>query len=162
MANTDHAGFSLGRVTRQLGHPMFLRTVSVVPTVLVVVCAALASAFPYAQVSGITFEEVDRKFSVRSSLTELQKDREWEDYEEKCVEWIGEIAYVDERFFGGYVVGFKHRRDTLTYDVLVTVPRSMERHMLSLHQGQRYTYRATLQRYGGAILPVSAEWGCES
>jgi len=124
--------------------------------------AALIPAAASAQVSGITFEEVDRKFSVWSDLTELQKDREWEAYEGKCVEWTGEISSVDERFFGGYVVGFKHRWQTLTYDVLVTVPRDMEEEMLSMNQGQRYTYRATLDMYGGAILPISADWGCES
>ena len=28
-------------------------------------------------------------------------------------------------------------------------------------QGSRYTYRATLQSYPGAIMPITADWGCE-
>ena len=142
--------------TQQSGGSILAQTVSVIALVL-----AAFTTVAYAQVSRIAFEEVDRKFSVRSSLTELQKDREWEDYEGKCVDWEGEVSYLDERFFGGFVIGFKHRRDTFTYDVLVTVPRSMERQMLRINQGERYTYRATLERYGGAILPISAKWGCE-
>lgn len=111
--------------------------------------------------SAITFEEVHRQFSPGGNLTDLQKDNVWEQYRGNCVEWTGQLEYLDEGFLGGITIGFRHRRDTLTYDVLVSAPASMKGELLSWTQGQTYTYRATLESYGGVILPVSAEWGCD-
>lgn len=114
-----------------------------------------------ARPSAITFNEVHGQFSSESNLTDLQKDRAWRNYEGKCVQWTGELTYLDERFFGGFVIGFRHRRDTLTYDVLVDAPKSMEDTLLGWMQGRSYTYVATLRSYGGVILPISADWGCD-
>ena len=111
--------------------------------------------------STITFDEVHGQFSSGSNLTDLQKDRAWRNYEGKCVQWTGELVYLDERFFGGFAIGFRHRRDTFTYDVLVDAPRSLEDTLLGWVQGRSYTYVATLKSYGGVILPISADWGCD-
>ena len=65
---------------------------------------ALATASAHAQqVSPITFEEVNDRFGVESTLTDLQKDRQWDAFEGKCVEWTGELSSLSEGFFGGSV-----------------------------------------------------------
>ena len=68
-------------------------------------------------VSNISFEEIDDQFRAGGPLTEFQEDERWKQYQGKCVEWRGELAYLTEGFLGGLSIGFKHRRDTLTYDV---------------------------------------------
>ena len=126
-----------------------------------VVLLALASASANAQqVSPITFEEVNDRFGVESTLTNLQKDRQWDAFEGKCVEWTGELSSLSEGFFGGFSIQFKHLPTTFVSDVIVSAPSSEESQLLQWNEGQRYTYRATLKRYGGAILPISADWGC--
>ena len=114
-----------------------------------------------AAVSDITFEEVDDQFRAGGPLTELQKGERWKQYQGKCVEWRGELAYLTEGFLGGLSIGFKHRRDTFTYDVLVSAPQSERETLLTWQQGSTYAYRATLRRAPGVILPLSADWGCE-
>ena len=110
--------------------------------------------------SSITFEEVNDRFGVQSTLTDLQKDRQWDAFEGKCVEWIGELTSLSEGFFGGFSIQFKHLRTTFVSDVIVSAPSSEESRLLQWSEGQRYTYRGTLKRYGGAILPISIDWGC--
>ena len=114
-----------------------------------------------AEVTEISFDEVNAKFGVGATLTDLQKDAEWKAYDGKCVEWTGELVHLDSGIFGGISIGFKHLPATFTYDVLVSAPGSERDNMLKLQQNQRYTYKATLDTYGGAILPISADWGCE-
>ena len=57
--------------------------------------------------------------------------------------------------------GMKHLKTTLPYDVLVDTPSSEKTKLMTWQQEKRYTYRATLKRYGGVIMPISADWGCE-
>ncbi len=112
-------------------------------------------------ISFISFEEVHEKFGTQGTLTDLQKDREWEKYAGKCVEWDGQLAHLDEGVFGGINIGFKHLQSTLTYDVLVSAPGSEKERLLSWRQGATYQYKARLKNYGGALLPISADWGCD-
>ena len=105
--------------------------------------------------SPITFEEVNDRFGVESTLTDLQKDRQWDAFEGKCVEWTGELSSLSEGFFGGFSIQFKHLPTTFVSDVLVSATSSEESQLLQWREGQRYTYRATLKRYGGAILPTT-------
>ncbi len=113
------------------------------------------------KVSPITFEEVHRQFSPDAGLTELQKDHAWERYKGKCIEWTGELVSMDEGFLGGINIGFRHREETFTFDVLVRAPESMKDVLLELRKGKRYTYKATLDTYPGAIMPVTADYGCK-
>jgi len=94
-------------------------------------------------------------------LTELQKDGAWKDYKGLCFEWAGKVAHIDSKVFGGFSVGMKHLLSTLTYDVLIDAPSSQKETLLSWQQGARHIYRATLVHYGGALLPISADWGCK-
>ena len=122
--------------------------------------AAMSATANAQQVSPITFEEVNDRFGVQNTLTDLQKDRQWDAFEGKCVEWTGELTSLSERFFGGFSIQFKHLRTTLVSDVIVSAPSSAESQLLQWSEGQSYTYRGTLKRYGGAILPISIDWGC--
>ena len=42
----------------------------------------------------------------------------------------------------------------------VDAPADAEDELLTWRVGQRYTYRGRLNRYGGAILPISVDMGC--
>ena len=101
------------------------------------------------------------KFSPESKWTDLRKKEEWKKYKGKCVVWEGELAYLEQGWFGGLSVGFKHLPHTFTYDVLVSAPRSVKDRLMQWEQGATYKYKATLKDYGGAILPISTDWGCE-
>ena len=105
--------------------------------------------------SDLAVEEVNDRFGVESTLTDLQKDRQWDAFEGKCVEWTGELSSLSEGFFGGFSIQFKHLPTTFVSDVLVSATSSEESQLLQWREGQRYTYRATLKRYGGAILPTT-------
>jgi len=113
------------------------------------------------EISDITFEEVDGKFGSQGNLSDLQKDEFWKNYKGKCVEWTGELVHVDEGLLGGIVLGFKHRGDTLTYDVLVDAPASAKELALSYQINSSYKYKARLKNYGGAVVPISADLGCQ-
>jgi hypothetical protein len=108
----------------------------------------------------VTFEEVSRKFGSHSPLTEAQKREEWKKYQGRCVEWAGELSYVGDSFIRGVTLGFKHDPRTLTYDVLVAAPDDARDAALRMKRGSHYTYRGTLKKYGGAVLPISMSWGC--
>ena len=116
---------------------------------------------PKITVSNITFHEFHRIFAYDSGLTDLQKDEEWKQYRGLCIEWTGELVHLDQGVFGGISIGMKHLGATLTYDVLIDAPSSQKDVLLSWRQGSRHTYRATLTGYGGPLLPISADWGCE-
>ena len=110
----------------------------------------------------VTFEKVNEKFGMDSTLTGLQKSEQWKNYEGKCVTWVGELSSVEDMFSGivGITLGFKHLRSTLTYDVQVSGPVAGKEIFLTLKKGDKYQYKATLREYGGAILPIRADWGC--
>ena len=120
-----------------------------------------ASSPPRNQPTEITFGEIYSQFSAGGNLSDLQKDAKWDEYKGKCVEWNGQLAHLDEALFGGIDIGFKHRRTTFTYDILVSAPSRMKDELLTWNMGQFYTYRATLKTYPGVILPMTADWGCD-
>ncbi len=91
----------------------------VLVSMLMVFCLSGVTAYA-AEVDSVTFKEIDSQFSG-DGLTKLQKDEAWKKYKGKCIEWEAELAYLDEGFFGGLSIGFKHKPSTLTYDVLVSV-----------------------------------------
>ena len=126
---------------------------------LLVMSASVTVSSP--RVSGITFKEVNQKFGLKSKWTDLRKKEEWKEYKGKCVQWTGELAYLEQGWLGGISIGFKHLPYTLTYDVLISAPRSEKDRLMQLEQGTSYRYKATLDDYGGAILPITADWGCE-
>ena len=113
------------------------------------------------QISPISFWEVDRKFGMDGSLTEIQKDDEWKKYKGQCVEWHGQLVRLDNKLFGGFAVDFKHRQDAITSDVQVSAPGSAKEQLKSWQNNRLYTYKATLKKYGGAFLPIEADWGCD-
>jgi hypothetical protein len=110
----------------------------------------------------VSFEEVSQKFGSHSQLTEAQKREEWKKYQGRCVEWAGDLSYVGDSFLRGVTLGFKHDPRTLTYDVLVSAPDDERAAALRMKKGGHYTYRGTLKKYGGAVLPISVNWGCSS
>ena len=130
---------------------------SIVLTVLL--STLTAHAEPSA--SNVTFQQVNRLFAYDSELTDLQKEESWKKYRGLCIEWTGELTYLESGFFSGISIGMKHLSRTLTYDVLIEAPSSQKDVLLSWRKGTRHTYRATLVSYGGAMLPILADWGCE-
>jgi hypothetical protein len=113
---------------------------------------------PSTPAPSVTFEEISEKFGTHSRLTEAQKREEWKKYEGRCVQWSGELSYVGG-FLRGTTLGFKHYPRTLTYDVLVSAPDGA-REAAQMKKGGHYTYRGTLKKFGGPILPISLDWGC--
>ena len=122
---------------------------------------SIITAYAEPLISGVTFAQVNRLFAYDSELTDLQKEEEWKNYRGRCIEWTGEVAYLESGFFGGISIGMKHLNSTLTYDVLIDAPSSQKKELLSWRKGTRHTYRATLVNYGSALLPILADWGCE-
>ena len=78
-----------------------------------------------------------------------------------CVEWRGELVSLSEGLFGGFSAQFKHLPTTFVADVVMSAPNSAEDELLTWSIGTRYTYRARLDSYGGAILPISVSMGCD-
>ena len=111
-------------------------------------------------ISSITFEQVERNFGSKSSLTELQKDQHWKRYKGACVKWTGKLVHVQEGWLGGITLGFQHQPATFTYDVLLSAPSSYKDIALSMQKNNYCEYTATLKNYGGPILPITADAGC--
>ena len=130
-------------------------------SILLALSLLLATVHAEPTVSNVTFKDVNRLFAHDSGLTDLQKEEGWKKFRGLCVEWTGELAYLKSGFFGGISIGMKHLGSTFTYDVLIDAPKSLKEELMSWREGNRYTYRATLVNFGGVILPISADWGCE-
>ena len=109
--------------------------------------------------TAITFQEVDAKFGLNSSLTELQKKEIWKSYENKCIQWTGRLEHLDTGLFGGIQIGMKHNSATFTYDVLISAPNSEKERLMQWKMGHAYTYKGRLKDWG-AIIPISVDWGC--
>ena len=110
--------------------------------------------------SDITFEEVDEKFGIESSLTNLQKEEEWKSYKNKCIQWTGRLAHLDSGVFGGINIGMKHKSSTLTYDVLISAPDSQKDRLMKWKDKAAYTYKGRLKDYGEVLDILSVDWGC--
>ena len=110
----------------------------------------------------IAFDEVNTIFGSRSSRSTLWKDEMWKAYKGKCVTWVGKVVRISSRynFSGGISISFKHRASTLSQDVFVMAPMHEKAALMELEIGKMYEYKATLVDYGGAILPIQADWGC--
>ena len=132
-------------------------------TVLLLAALPMAalSQEPITAAGEITFEEINDLFGAGAKLTDLQKKEYWKKYDGQCVEWTGVLVHLDEGWLGGINIGMRHLRSTFTYDVLIEAPDSEREHFMTWAIDNRYTYRATLDRYGGAIMPITADWGCE-
>lgn len=111
-------------------------------------------------ISALQFTHINGLFGLNGTLTELQKEHEWDAYKGQCVQWRGTLVHLEEGMWGAFTIGFKHLPHTFTYDVLVTAPRSERARLLSMQKDRVYTYTATLQEYGN-ILPIQADWGCD-
>jgi hypothetical protein len=98
-------------------------------------------------ISGMSFVDFDSKFCVHSRLTDLQKDREIQRFKGQRVRWEGVVSYVREDS-----VGVKHKATTMTYDVLLSVPKSRRADLVLLSEGEKVTYEGTINDYG-TILP---------
>ena len=132
-----------------------------VESIVLTLLLSILTAHAEPAASNVTFKQVNRLFAYDSGLTDLQKEEEWKNYRGLCVEWTGELAYLESGFLGGISIGMKHLGSTLTYDVLIETPSSQKEVLLSWRKGTRHTYRATLVNYGSAILPILVDWGCE-
>ena len=143
---------------------------AVISTILVLLSLATALAAPLPQaavsepdaaVSDISFEKIDELFGVGGSLTALQKDERWKEYQGKCVEWSGELALLKETF-GEFRIGFKHGRVSRISlsNVWIFAPQAAKETLLDWQQGSTYVYRATLRSAPHTIVPLIADWGC--
>ena len=135
--------------------------VSFVCAVALALPIAALSQDPITAAGEITFKEIHNLFGAESKQTDLQKKERWKQYKGQCVEWTGVLAHLDEGWLSGINIGMKHLRSTFTYDVLIDAPDSERDRLMDWVIGNRYTYRATLNQYGGAIMPITADWGCE-
>ena len=129
-------------------------------SVCLVAFVVLATGAANAEQENITFSEVNRRFGSRSTSNELRKNEEWKAYKGKCVEWTGELVSV-QNLFNEITLGFKHLRSTFTSDIHVLAPLSEKWTFMDMQTGNTYKYRATLRDYGGVILPIQADWGCD-
>ena len=93
-------------------------------------------------------------------MTDLQKEEAWKAYKNKCIEWTGSLAHLDSGVLGGFSIGMKHKSTTFTYDVLISAPDSQKDLLMTWQDGQTYTYRGKLKRYGEIMGIVSVDWGC--
>ena len=111
--------------------------------------------------AGVSFEEIDNIFSLESSLTNLQKEEAWKNYEGKCIAWKGELRHVESGFLGGIRIGMRHKPSTPTYDVQISVPASEKERLGSWRKGRTYPYKGRLRRYVYLMETVYVDWGCE-
>ena len=97
--------------------------------------------------SEITFEEIDELFGwPGGSLTTLQKEARWNEYQGQCVEWSGEMAGLEETF-GEYRITFKQgkvNRYALP-NVWIFAPLTMQDVLIDWEPGNTYAYRVTLR-----------------
>lgn len=104
-------------------------------------------------ISPTSFVDFDSRFCVHSRLTDLQKDREINQFKGKRVRWEGVVNYVTEDS-----IGIRHKATTLTYDVLLHVSKRQRNALVTLHQGEKLMYEGTIEDYG-TLLPHSLKDG---
>ena len=111
--------------------------------------------------SDISFEEIDNKFSCKSSLADSEKKEVWKRYEGECVEWWGEFTHVELGYLDGIRIGMRHKASTSTYDVQISVSAEEKKQMLSWEKGKTYPYKGRLMSYVYLMETVYVDWGCD-
>jgi hypothetical protein len=87
-------------------------------------------------------------FGTGSSLSELQKEELWKQYEGKMFNWTMEFVDADSETFGDGVVAHWKCQDSDSFvsDLLITYPAGARASVLQLHKGAFYKIKGRLKR----------------
>ncbi len=111
-----------------------------------------AAAAELAKISDLSWEEFDSIYNLMSDWTEIQKEEKWKEFKGKTVQWTGEVVDVDDSF-GGLNLSMRMNRDTLTFDLMLSVNADSKPMALELRKGEIVTFRGELSRWG-SLLPT--------
>lgn len=105
----------------------------------------------------ISWQQINRIYSLDSNSTDLQKKQAWKRFKGKRVSWQGSVSEVSDGF-GGLTLQVKMNPDTLTSDVLVSLRKSERAKAASLQQGSYVRFSGVLDNWG-TIMPITLDDG---
>ena len=89
-----------------------------------------------------TFEDIDKIFGAKSTLTDAQKDAAWEKYKGKYVNWSGQIANKNINVAVGLRIGITNKDRG---DVELIAVASKKDHFSKFEEGETVLYSGRLQ-----------------
>ncbi len=109
----------------------------------------------------VSFEKLDYLFGPKSSLTDYQKDLLWkEECKGKYVVWTGVVAAVVKPWLSDdLVVGFRHKKATVTSDVDVSFRKGYKNYFAGIDKGTRLTYVGRLKGKPGLLSGFTLDDG---
>ncbi len=108
--------------------------------------------------SPISWEELDAIYNLKHDRTDLQKEEAWKKFKGKQVLWTGEVTSVSTTF-GTVQLQVRMNTDTLFYDLLIDLKPSEKSKAAGLSKGDSVTFKAILERFGGAIMAMKLRNG---
>lgn len=97
--------------------------------------------------TNITWKEISAIYSLKSKVTDLKKDIEWEKYKGKKIRWTGEVASID-KLFGSLLMQVKLNPETFTSDVIIDLEESEFEKAAEFSEGDKVTFEGILQSWG--------------
>lgn len=104
----------------------------------------------------ISFEELDKMFGKENRMTESQKDKLWEEYKGKYVNWTGQVVSRGLGRVSGLRMGINHKEGT---DIELCFDIEKKDKVLQTKVGDTVTYTGKLVNRRGYIMPYKLEDG---
>ncbi len=105
-----------------------------------------------------TCYQLSHKFGASSSLSDLQKEELWKDYQGRTFEWSLEVTEVSSDLFGGFTVQYKcsPKSSSFIQDIQIKYPDSRKQYVMQFSKGRSYTVKGRLGM-SSALLGMTAD-----
>jgi len=109
------------------------------------------------RVSDIQYKTVHSAFiDTKSSLTDVQKQQEWQKFKDKWVKWGGLVRDVEDSWLLGRIVYIDMGTAPLTgRDLLLKIEKTSQEAAGALKKGQRITFIGRLVIQPGSLAAMS-------
>lgn len=122
-------------------------------------------------ISNITWQEIDKIYSKRSKVTDLQKNEIWKRYKGKRVKWTGKVDDIGTTIFDSIYLNVKMNTISFGSDLHIDLRPEQKEKALKMSKGDEVCIVGTLKNWGtlmpvdltdGEIVPASTTEGVTS
>jgi hypothetical protein len=110
-----------------------------------------------AEVSSISWYEVDQIYNLNSNTTDLRKEEEWKQFQGKRIQWAGAVSSISDSF-GVLSLQIKMNPDTFTSDLLIKLKEEQRSKAINYSEGDRITFSGVLEEWG-TLMPITLSNG---
>ncbi len=140
---------AIGRGERALNAPVAVSRTPAPPPRALSTAAAVA---PQKEYVNKTCAEVADMFSAQSRMTDLQKDKAWQDgYDGRWVRWTASVNSLDGSAFGGIQLQFKCSKASLLFDGHAEFGDDQRDKLMNVGKDSQVTFEGRLKDHGDLL-----------